>query len=490
MHKLLSTLLFIVLAPVLVFAQNKYPIVLVHGFSGWGRDELLGLKYWGGIQGDLQEQLKAQGYTVYTASVGPFSSNWDRAVELYAQIKGGRADYGAKHSTTHGHTRMGRTYPGLYPEWGNVVNGKVNKIHLIGHSMGGQTVRMLAQLLAKGSAGSPTGTEDPTSNSLFAGGKDWIHSITSISTPNQGTTLANGFAEIGDTVKGLLATVVSVLNLGGSATEMLYDAKLDQWGITPKAKTESLGNYINRVFKSPIFNPGFKDVCLWSLSTQGAAEESTWVQTLPNVYYFSYSTSDTFGARDFFLRKIHLPNLLTMILPLQPIGAFIGSRYAPNIGLSTDWQENDGVVPTLSMTKDSKGQLVTFNGNSQKGKWNFMRQLNKLDHLAVIGVTLHTQVKGIYSAHAAVLRSLPADGSAVASINSVTTESATTDSAAVLTATMLNAQVEAAFSALMAATDKLNSTEDLKALCANPINEYAASYCKEMIQSTSRRLRG
>ncbi|TYZ66215.1 hypothetical protein PybrP1_011866, partial [[Pythium] brassicae (nom. inval.)] len=81
MQKLLSTLLVLVLAPLAVLAQNKYPIVLVHGFSGWGRDELLGLKYWGGIQGDLQEQLKAQGYTVYTAAVGPFSSNWDRACE-------------------------------------------------------------------------------------------------------------------------------------------------------------------------------------------------------------------------------------------------------------------------------------------------------------------------------------------------------------------------------------------------------------------------
>ncbi|GAB9477128.1 hypothetical protein Gpo141_00014190, partial [Globisporangium polare] len=31
MNKLLSTLLFLVLAPLTVLAQNTYPIVLVHG---------------------------------------------------------------------------------------------------------------------------------------------------------------------------------------------------------------------------------------------------------------------------------------------------------------------------------------------------------------------------------------------------------------------------------------------------------------------------
>ena len=30
-------------------AANNDPIVLVHGFSGWGRDELLGYKHWGGF---------------------------------------------------------------------------------------------------------------------------------------------------------------------------------------------------------------------------------------------------------------------------------------------------------------------------------------------------------------------------------------------------------------------------------------------------------
>ncbi|TKI08462.1 lipase, partial [Bacillus wiedmannii] len=29
--------------------QNNYPIILVNGFAGWGREEMLGVKYWGGV---------------------------------------------------------------------------------------------------------------------------------------------------------------------------------------------------------------------------------------------------------------------------------------------------------------------------------------------------------------------------------------------------------------------------------------------------------
>ena len=42
---------------------------------------------------------------------------WDRAVELFYQIKGGTVDYGKQHSARHGHSRFGRTFPGLFPEW-------------------------------------------------------------------------------------------------------------------------------------------------------------------------------------------------------------------------------------------------------------------------------------------------------------------------------------------------------------------------------------
>ena len=59
---------------------------------------------------DLVEEIEAAGYECYSASVGPLSSNWDRACELYAQLMGTTVDYGAAHAAKHNHSRYGRTY--------------------------------------------------------------------------------------------------------------------------------------------------------------------------------------------------------------------------------------------------------------------------------------------------------------------------------------------------------------------------------------------
>ncbi|MCG9837513.1 lipase, partial [Staphylococcus argenteus] len=79
---------------------NKYPVVFVHGFLGLVGDNAPALypNYWSGNKFKVIEELKKQGYNVHQASVGAFSSNHDRAVELYYYIKGGRVDYGAAHA--------------------------------------------------------------------------------------------------------------------------------------------------------------------------------------------------------------------------------------------------------------------------------------------------------------------------------------------------------------------------------------------------------
>ena len=65
----------------------RYPIVFVHGLFGWGSDEGIDRKmpYWGATTGNLTEFLNEQGFDCYSASVGPISSAWDRACELYAR---------------------------------------------------------------------------------------------------------------------------------------------------------------------------------------------------------------------------------------------------------------------------------------------------------------------------------------------------------------------------------------------------------------------
>ncbi|KAL3667761.1 hypothetical protein V7S43_007314 [Phytophthora oleae] len=135
---------------------------------------------------------------------------------------------------------------------------------------------MLAQMLEKGTSGAPI-EEDSTSHPLFEGGKSWVHSITTISSPNQGTTLADGFSKIGDGVKDALVGILSVLGVAGDATKAVFDAQLDQWNISSRIDGESIGAYFDRFFSSKLFDLSFKDTCLWSLSHAGVKEENSWV---------------------------------------------------------------------------------------------------------------------------------------------------------------------------------------------------------------------
>ncbi|HPZ00910.1 MAG TPA: lipase, partial [Clostridiales bacterium] len=93
--------------------KTNYPIVMVHGMLGYGKDELMDvlIPYWGMLTGSLPMYLEDQGFSeVYAPSVGKYSSAWDRACELYAQLMGGTVDYGVAHAKKYGHKRFGRTY--------------------------------------------------------------------------------------------------------------------------------------------------------------------------------------------------------------------------------------------------------------------------------------------------------------------------------------------------------------------------------------------
>ena len=80
-----------------LLANNNYPIILVHGFLGWGKEEIGGINYWGGEK-DIEKYLIDKGYTVYSVSLGPISSTYDCAVETFYQVKGGQVDFGRNHS--------------------------------------------------------------------------------------------------------------------------------------------------------------------------------------------------------------------------------------------------------------------------------------------------------------------------------------------------------------------------------------------------------
>lgn len=401
-----------------VLAANNNPVIFVHGFAGFGRSELLGYKYWGGLT-DLQEQLKAKysNQLVATAVVGPFSSNWDRAVELFYQIKGGCVDYGALHAAANGHLERpesyyhnGRTcYPGLYPAW-----DANHPVHMITHSMGGQTSRMLVQMLAANGA--------PANPSLFpyAVNANWVKSVTTIATPNDGTTLAYRIVDWVPVVQQLVTGIANFT--GATGGNLVYDFKLDQWGVGAQAPGESFSAYVNRVTSSTLWNSGVKDLSPYDLSPAGAMAENDWVKDQPNVTYFSWVTNSSYRG---LLTGWSYPTLDTNPL----IGAFAGpgfmgnyyrdSRPMPPVDDST-WFPSDAVVnsiaqkaPTWAM--NAAGTVykrpvvvrdISGGGTPQAGAWNYKGTLGGFDHLDAVGWTLFWDSLSWYKARVDELRAL------------------------------------------------------------------------------------
>jgi len=385
--------------------QNTYPIMLVHGFAGWGRQELHGkIFYWGGFR-DIQQDLINNGFATMTASIGPFSSNWDRVCELFAQIKGDRVDYGQAHSSRFGHARFGRTFAGMYPQWGeiNPQTGKVNKLHLVAHSLGGPTVRLLAQLLEHGSASERAATPQSGLSSLFGGGKTgWIDSITTISSMHNGASAA-------DLTKNLLPNALFsfLATTVGDSQLLNYDFMLDQWGLT-RQRGESLASFQMRITNSrfntttdaagPDVSP---DVMVGSFNPS--------VKAQPDIFYFSVGTLATHTG--LFNRQIQVPDI-SMDPILLPTGIFMGKHTKNSPGhvvIDSTWFANDGLVNTNSMagpTLNTTDVVVLYNGNPLRGQWNNLGVLNTVDHLDIIGIPIK-DVRPWYRSLAALLASLP-----------------------------------------------------------------------------------
>ncbi len=349
------------------------PIILVHGFGGWGRESLGGLDYWGGFE-DLEAILRQRGYNVMTAEVGPFSSDWDRACELYANIKGGTVYYGAAHSARYGHRRFGREYSGLYPQW-----SEENPVAIIGHSMGGTTARLLAHLVRNGNQAE---REYANHSPLFASGPQSIKAVVTISSPHNGTSLISSDGA----VDSLIDAVTATLNgLAGSRLLPGYDLRLDHWGLS-RTDDESLVDYIERVRDSEFWREGNPDSAISGLAIESMTRFNSEYPADPEVAYISWATSASFSGP---VTNYHYPQVSMQALFLTP-SLFLG-RFEPRTGeiAPEQWWENDGVVNSISMQGPILGSddsIRPLNGAPLAGVWNFAGTLESTDHADVIGI--------------------------------------------------------------------------------------------------------
>lgn len=376
----------------------QYPYVLVHGLGGWGEGDGVNdtVQYWGATSINLVEYLNKQGYEVHAPSVGPVSSTWDRACELYAQLTGTTVDYGEAHSKAHNHERFGRTYTEpLVAQWGERINGGQRvKINLVGHSFGGATVRLLSSLLAYGNKEEQSATEGEISP-LFEGGKgDWVHSVTSLCAPHNGSSLTEvldsvgGLVGIKNTTDMLMTLCFGVAGLTATA-DGIYDFKLEHFGITEtnfSSATEALTASGN-------------DHAAYDLTPDGAAELNKTIKVNPDAYYFSYSYSTT---KDGSLLRGQVPVSGTLPI-LYPFALAMGSyKGTTDGGISIDetWQENDGLVSVVSARYPFGDEFVEIPLESsqdneefeiQKGIWN-VAPTKEGDHGKVIGLNSGEEV--------------------------------------------------------------------------------------------------
>ena len=402
--------------------KTQHPVVFVHGLFGYGDYEDLNkiVPYWGYTSTNIVKYLSGYGTECYSASLGPISSAWDRACELYAQLAGTVVDYGAKHAAEHGHDRYGRDY--TKKGYGQLMRTKWsadNPVNLVGHSFGGATSRMLVQLLAEGNAEEQqymkAHPELGKISPLFTGGKsDWVYSVTTIAAPSNGTTFIEAFPNTIALASTLATTGAKALSL--TSYRGVFDFQLEHFGIYAKS-TDTLATAINRVFSSDFLE--HNDNAFQDLTVDKAIEMNKDLN-MQDIYYFSFYGD---RMRRSVLTQKYLPTS-RMWIGLQPAGLGMGiysgttaggyydgyGKYKhfvkvtpTSVGTDTtnakddnEWRRNDGMVPVMSgkypYYYDSEGNRIDDPHVAAKigvtaktkGVW-YVMPVQNFDHLGFCG---------------------------------------------------------------------------------------------------------
>ena len=327
--------------------------VFVHGTSGWGsydeRNERL--PYWGMRNGDLMAQLRARGFDCHAASVSPFGSAWDRACELYAQLSGTRVDYGLAHSQQFGHERFGSDFTGrpLIDGW-----DERTRLVLVGHSFGGMTARLFAELMAHGDETERAAAGKADISPLFAGG-------------------------MGQRVAAIVC-MAAVMN-GNPVFDMLEDPTFDPDAVKVPWWSRPLGRMMSRRLQGTgDANP--LDCANHDMRIDQAPLLNRRMGTLPHVLYFSVPCSLTRkegagwvperGMEPFFVAR-----------SLQ-MGHYTGTTKG-GVAIGPLWQENDGRVSTISEVAPLGAPCQDLDTNDiRPGTWNVYPTYHG-DHMSLQG---------------------------------------------------------------------------------------------------------
>ena len=357
-----------------------YPLIFVHGMFGWGDNEGINkyIPYWGATGTNITEHMSTLGCEAYAASVGPMSSAWDRACELYAQLTGTWVDYGKAHSEKHSHKQFGRNYDKpLLEKW-----DAEHKIHLIGHSFGGTTIRMLTHLLTYG-APEEVQASGANVSPLFKGGKgDWVCSLTAICSPLNGTAAHDTVMRY--KLKNLLTYGASLYSgiLGRTPLNgTLVDFHLEQFGLTntPGQKDAIAITEAIKIMAAT------DDQVEYDMSPEGTKLINDRIETSPQVCYFSYaynSLKETKSGKRMLPSYTKFPFLsFTSTLMMHD------TKNHPDFPGSKIELYNDGLVDTFSATHPHDELHCIWDEDTQikPGIWHVM-PITHGDHGTAIGL--------------------------------------------------------------------------------------------------------
>ncbi len=363
---------------------NEYPWVFVHGMGGWADYD--GEAYWGGwasSEGDVIAMYNEVGIEAYAAVVGPLSSAWDRACELYAQLTGTVVDYGAAHSTAHNHDRYGYDYTD------NILMGEAwdleNAINLVGHSFGGPTVRLFTSLLAYGDADEIAATGEDTSPLFTGGHANAVNAVVTFSGVHNGSPVANLIHD-----SGILPLIGAGLNLVGAvfgSEFMMWDLQIGHFGITPKQGEKRTSFSMSKVNNFV----AAKDNCGYDMTLRGAAELNAKIKTVDSVYYYSYSCISS--KESIFGTQIPIISNFALFIPTSIYIGTLEGDTIDGVYMDENWTINDGIVPLASAlypstdatTAKNYEEAIAAGEEIETGKWYYMNPMVGFDHFDFCG---------------------------------------------------------------------------------------------------------
>jgi triacylglycerol lipase len=290
-------------------------------------------------------------------------------------------DYGKAHSERCNHERYGEDFTGraLIEKFSSE-----DKINLLGHSFGGATIRLFADIMEDGSKEEIAATPSAELSGYFKGGKgDWIYSLTSLAAPHNGTTAYN----------------VGESEPEEKAAEPKKNPVKDKFGsIGDKLMSQFTGGEKDGRIDS--------DYAAYDMYIDNALKLNETITTYFDTYYFSFACTASVKNKD----GVYVPEKKIMesiyASSSEAMGKYTGTTKGGFV-IDESWQENDGLVNTVSALAPSGAPSTLFEeGNTVKGVWNIM-PIYHGDHMSLQGgMTKINDVKAFYVEHLSMINSL------------------------------------------------------------------------------------